>query len=377
MVKSMHNAGVEITLMSFNTAKHWVNTESLGDKLPFYKSILTVPLDNRLSFFQLIRNIFLQRSYHIERFESVGFRSALIKLLEEETFDIIQLESLYLCPYIDLIRKQSDAKIVLRSHNVEWLIWNRIAANEPNFIRRRYLKYASAMLRKYEKKAIASVDALITISKDDENLFRGMGFGGSAYYYPIVLDVASFSFSKPQKNSNPVIHFIGSLDWIPNQQGICWFVKECWPLILRQWPDAVLRIAGRNMPEHMQSMGSKSIEILGEIEDASAYVSAAPFALVPLLAGSGMRAKIIEAMALGRIILSTSIGIEGIPAVHGKHFYRADKPQEFVDAIRHCLNNQDESEAISVAARNFAITHFDAAELTKGLLMFYKEQILE
>jgi len=375
MVKSMHEAGVEIFLLSFNTHKHWTDPQDLEKRLPHYSKIETVQLDNRLNMMHLIWNAFRNRSYHIDRFVSNDFKVALAKVLDDQKFDIIQLESLYLCPYIDLIRKHSKAKIVLRAHNVEWQVWDRIASIESNLLKKYYLRYASGLLRRYESASISRVDVLVSISKDDERQFENMGFHGPVFYYPIGIDTAAIERKEAQPGKSPVIHFIGSLDWIPNQQGILWFVNECWPLIRQYWPDAILRIAGRNMPDHMHRLEGNGIEILGEIDDAQVFVLGAPFALVPLLSGSGMRAKIIEAMALSRIVLSTSIGIEGIPAEDGKHYLKTDRKEDFINAIKLCLLEPDKALRISRCSFEFVKDQFEAAQLTDNLLNFYKKWI--
>ena len=127
--KSLHELGCEVTLLAMNTRKHFYDTRKLPSSFTHYQQIHTVTLDNRIKPLEAFANLFSRDSYHISRFVSSGFQQALVRLLREESFDVIQLETLYLAPYIPLIRRHSDALVAMRAHNVEHEIWQRIAAN--------------------------------------------------------------------------------------------------------------------------------------------------------------------------------------------------------------------------------------------------------
>jgi polysaccharide biosynthesis protein PslH len=375
MRRSMIKSGVEMSLLAMNTTKHLVDENKAKEYLSDYQQIQFVKIDNEVHIFDLLVNLIKRQSYHISRFVNRDFEAALSALLQMENFDVVQLESLYLAPYISTIRKFSKAHIALRSHNVEWQIWDRIEKSMNNPLKKLYLKEAVNQLKRYEMKAIQHVDSIVYISPYDIELFEKMGFTGNRYYYPIGIDLEKLKHQLPVFDRKElVLHFIGSLDWIPNQEGLQWFINKIWPAIFERIPQCKLKIAGRNIHSDFYSYSDHNIEIVGEVEDAVSFVQSTPISIVPLLSGGGMRAKIIEAMALGPLVISTTIGIEGIPAVHAQHAMIADTPNEFVQAISLLVDKPDLINIISSNARQLVESHFNVDVFSKGLLEFYRKQ---
>ncbi len=371
MFRNMDKSQIKIDLLSMNTTKHYVNEQEAVNALSdIYQSCSFIPLDNRVRFFPLLWNLIRNKSYHISRFDVKLFHQELIQQIEFQKIDIIQLESLFMAPYIETIRKHSKAKIVLRAHNVEWLIWRRISRQTLNPLKRAYLMIAWRQLRRYEKQVLNSIDALVPISPLDAELFKKMGYDGPLFYFPIGIDTSAFTYKKPEFSDPLFIHFIGSMDWVPNQEGVIWFVKELWPEIISVFPNIFLRIAGRNTPDFIRNLESKNVEIVGEVPDATSFVQSAPLTIVPLLSGGGMRAKIIEAMALGSVVISTRIGAEGIPAIHGKHILLADSKEEFLHALSFIFSQPEKLNEISLNARKFVEEHFNAQKFGSEYLLF-------
>jgi polysaccharide biosynthesis protein PslH len=371
MVKGMNKAGVSWDILAMNTTKHQVDREqATGILKADYRDIDFVEIDNRLKLIPLIKNLIANRSYHITRFVSEAYREKLIQKLRDNQPDIVQLESLYLAPYIDTIREYSDAKIVLRAHNIEWQIWERVAETTSNPVKKLYLNIAWKQLKRFETETLRKIDALVPISRLDEAAFNSMGYTGPVFYFPIGIDTRFFDYRLPDFSRPLMLHFIGSLDWIPNIEGITWFVNEIWPKIRTLFPNTGLRIAGRNTPPEIYHLAGNGVEVVGEVADAIAYVQAGQVSIVPLLSGSGMRAKIIEAMALGSIVISTSIGAEGIPATHRESILFADTGQEFADALAFIQRNPDKAAEMSLKARRLVEEHFDVFTFSKGYSTF-------
>ncbi|HHJ49341.1 MAG TPA: glycosyl transferase family 1, partial [Phaeodactylibacter sp.] len=149
--KALSQEGAEVSLLAMNTIKHRFEQNALPEALRHYAKVDKVPVDNRIKPLQALYNlVFSRESYHIRRFVVPAFAERLKKWLQEEEFDVVLLETLYLMPYVDVIRKYSKAKILLRSHNVEHEIWERIAANERNLLKRSYLEVLARRLKAYE-----------------------------------------------------------------------------------------------------------------------------------------------------------------------------------------------------------------------------------
>ncbi|GAB5555646.1 MAG: glycosyltransferase family 4 protein [Saprospiraceae bacterium] len=368
LAQSIAAQGVDLDLLAMNTSKHFFAAESTPKSLEFYQSIATVAVDNRIQIKAALLNLFTQKSYHIQRFESSSFRTKLIQLLKEKTYDLILLETLYLTPYIDTIKKYSTAKICLRAHNVEYEIWERITLNTRPGPKKWYLQYLTKQLKRFETAQLHKYDLLAAISKRDLLHYRNLGYRGAAMVLPIGFSIEEYhpnndSFAKPL-----TIGFIGSLDWRPNQEGLEWFLREVWPAVHLKFPTLEFHIAGRNTPQRLLNLQAPKVTVHGEVAQAQAFINLHSIALVPLFSGSGMRVKILEAMALGKVVLTTSLGLEGIKAEPQKEVLIADSKQQFLQQISFCYQQNGALGQIGAAARHLVKQNFDRNQQAKDLL---------
>ncbi|MGB0838766.1 MAG: glycosyltransferase family 4 protein, partial [Chitinophagales bacterium] len=166
--------------------------------------------------------------------------------------------------------------------------------------------------------------------------------------------------------------FIGSMDWLPNLWGMQWFLKEVWTKLHNKYPNLKLYIAGRNMPEKFQAQKIPNVHIIGEVPDAIAYMRNHAIMIVPLFSGSGMRVKIIEALALGKPIVATTLAAEGIAYKDGQDLLVADNETAFVEKISHLIDNPQEFDEISQNAANFALDKHENKVLIQKLSDFYQ-----
>lgn len=373
--RAMAELGCQVTLLAMNTHKHWVDADQIQAGTDHCEAVYTTPLDNRIKPLKALLNLFSERSYHIERFVDAGFEAELIEILRKERFDIIQLETLYLAPYIPVIRRYSKAAVVLRAHNVEHEIWERMAANS-RFLKKWYLQRITPRLRAYEVSRLNEYDLVVGITERDVKIFQELGLRKPAVVAPIGLDAAAYvpdtrSFEQPLSMA-----FIGSLDWMPNLEGLRWFLEDVWtPLLNRQYPDLKLHIAGRNTPEWLRQMELPNVVVHGEVSDAPDFILQHSLMVVPLLSGGGMRAKILEGMALGRVVLSTALGLEGIPVTDGQEALIADTPEAFSQAVSRCYAQQGELVNIGQKARLFFEEHYDNQSVARQLLHTYRKMI--
>ena len=372
LARGLDELGCSVSLLAMNTTKHWFDPGQLPGHFNHYQAIHTVDIDNRIKPAAALQNLFSDRSYHIERFDRPEFAEKLTQLLLREEFDIIQLETLYLAPYIPVIRKYSKAPIALRTHNVEHEIWERIAQRSGR-LKQWYLEMITPRLKKFEAEHINRCDLLIGITQRDVDQFKQLGLYRPAVVAPIGLDCRDYtpdygSFRRPLS-----LGFIGSLDWMPNDEGLRWFLDEVWtPVLAPAFPELQFHIAGRNTPQWLRNLQLPRVQVHGEVPDAAAFTNQHSVMVVPLLSGSGMRAKILEGMALGKVVLSTTIGLEGVDARHRKEVLVADTPDEFVQALRWCESEGPALAQIGKNARAFCSAHFDTLEVSKALLQHYR-----
>lgn len=369
LARALVSLGHEVSLLSMNTSKHWFDLEKLPSGFNHYRNIYTVYIDNRVKPADALLNLISGESYHVSRFVSERFRSELKKVLESKDYDAVILETVFTAPYIKTVREISPRTLViLRAHNVEHEIWERVARNS-GLLKKWYLNLQAGRLKKFEISAGNACDILGTVTSRDADTFRLLGTGHKIISIPIGIDVRDYtenveSFSKPVSMA-----FIGSLDWMPNEEGLRWFLDNIWKKRLHLlFPDLTFHIAGRNAPSWLKHLDTAGVIFHGEVPDAREFLLQHSISVVPLLSGGGMRVKILEAMALGRMVISTTIGMEGINPQHGVHCLIADEPGNWEEAVSGCLNGQYNPEAIGIAARSFCAVQFDNLRIAGDLV---------
>lgn len=369
--------GCQVSILAMNTKKHFFKGDQIPEAMSHYHQVDTVEIDNRIKATAAFKNLFSSESYHISRFVSADFTNKLEKILQQNSFDVVQLETLYLAPYIPSIRKYSDAIVSMRAHNVEHEIWERISSHTTNIMKRWYLRHLTEKLKRFEVTSLNLYDLIIPITQRDLNRFQKMGCKTKAIVTPIGVSPKIHSPQKgPQSYSKKSISFIGSLDWMPNIEGLDWFIKKVWPGIQNAYPDIELHIAGRNTPQHLIDLNLPNVFVHGEVPESAPFIDAHPMMVVPLLSGSGMRAKILEGMALGKIVLTTTIGLEGISATNKKEVIVANTPDQFVDSLKYIFKSQQRQEQIAEQAKAFVFTKYDNIEVGKLLYEAYASQLL-
>ena len=331
-----------------------------------------IPVSTKIRPWPAFRNLFTRRSYNVDRFRSRAMELKLKEVLQQQSFDIIQLEGLYLTPFLPVIRKFSKARVVYRAHNIEHFIWKRMAAGCRTPLRKQYLQLLARRLEAYEKRVIHEVDGLAAISPVDEQYFLSMGFKGPATVIPVGMPDLELPDPLPEPEAGSVFH-LGSMDWRPNQEGIKWFLQQVWPIVVSRMPWLKFYLAGKRMPPSFQRFASENVRVIGEVPDAIAFTLSKHVMVVPLLSGGGMRVKIIEGMAAARPIVSTRIGAEGIPCRHGEHLFLADGPDQMAQWIIHCFEEPGSATQVARQAREFAIGNFRTDHLIKKLIKFYRD----
>ena len=375
LIKGFSHLGHEVTVLSMNTRKHHISINEIPlqiRELADFK-LIGVPAEiNAIS--ALINLLFSNKPYNAVRFIDRKFSEALENLLEEKTFDVIQLEGLYVCPYIPLIRKKSEALIVYRSHNIEFEIWQRTAALSKGLMKY-YLKNLSKRIRKFETGLLNKYDVLVPITTRDEGILNELGNTKPSHVSQTGID-SSALIPNAKNLEYPSVFHIGSLEWSPNQEGLLWFVENCWTTINKKYPELKFYVAGRNAPDWLRKKLEKpGVVFLGEVEDAYEFMNSKAVMIVPLFSGSGMRIKIIEGMALGKSIVSTSIGVEGIDIVNGKHLLVANTSSEFIDSITELVENRKKYDELGENAIGFIHENFDNLAAADKLIDFYKQYI--
>jgi glycosyltransferase involved in cell wall biosynthesis len=364
LAESLGEAGAEVEVLSLNPRKH--RASAAASPLPAE----VVDIDTSRFVVPLIRSASGHLPYVVARFVSAGYERALHAALRRFHPDVVQVESPFLMPYAEQVSRESSAIVSLRALNVEFRIWEGLARQERNPLRRLAVRRVAASLRRYEVRQLARVQALVPISDADADDFRALGCTAPIHVAPCSVPLPERSREAPAPNS---VGFIGSLDFRPNQEAVRWIVDELWPRVTQRAPEARLSIAGSSPPEWLRRHArERGIGIAADVADAQAFVRAMAVVIAPLFAGGGMRIKVLEAMALAKPIVATAIGAGGIEARPGHDLLLAEDADAFADAVVRLLRDRQLAGRIGSAARAIAEERYDGKTIAHGLLRFYE-----
>jgi len=384
LARSLNRLGHEITVLTMSTPKHRLTDEK---KQEFNKvmNLHAVYVDTTPQWPSLLCNlIFSQQPYNVRRFISKSFEDELTRLLVTGHFDVVQLEGLYLTPYIPVIRQNSTALVVLRAHNVEHEIWERIFDAEKNLFRKSYFKVLAKRIKRFEYQSINLYDLIVPITNRDLEQFNSMGNARPALVCSAGVDIDVYSavaeitslFVESSAAGNFSLFFLGSLDWIPNQEGLLWFLSAVFPMLHQQYPDLKLHVAGRNAPGNLvKKMDIPGVIFYGEIADSHEFMRANSILVAPCFAGGGMRVKLIEAMAMGKPVVTTPIGAEGLTAEHNENIIIANNAGDFYQHIERLMKYPDLYQKIGQNAQNFVFEKFNNLDIASALAGFYNTHL--
>ncbi|NOU48640.1 MAG: glycosyltransferase [Bacteroidales bacterium] len=349
IIQGLLNAGHQVKILAVNSDKYKVKQKDIPTEYQNKTGIELIHINLSVNPLHAFLNLFTNTSYHVQRFISKQFDEHLTHILQHETFDVVQFETVFMAPYISTVQKYSKAKLILRAHNIEHLIWERLAASEANPLKKWYLQHLSRTLKEYELQILDKFDGIAAITPADAGFFK-KNTSKPTIDIPFGIDSAKY---KPCNliGDFPSLFHLGSMNWIPNEEGIKWFLEKVWPIVNERHPTLKLYLAGRFMPEWLLKIQRRNVEVVGEVDDAQQFICSKSIAIVPLLSGSGIRIKIIEAMALGKAVVSTSIGAEGISVKSGTDLLLADDPIDFASAIDSLVNNQKLTSELGANAR--------------------------
>jgi sugar transferase (PEP-CTERM/EpsH1 system associated) len=320
--------------------------------------------------------------YAVAKYRSAAYRERLEALLRREAFDIVVCD--FLPPLVNM-PTALPCPTVLFTHNVEAEIWRRHAENASNPMSRRLLRQQWHRMLRFEGSALRRFDLVLAVSDADARTFGRLHPGAlrspvhvvqtgvdTAYFSPAeaghydrTRDVRGVQLPWPeprrgQPDPHPRLVFTGSMDWLPNEDGMLFFVRDILPRIRAQEPAVTLSIVGRSPTPAVRRLAEQAgIEVTGRVEDVRPHVAAATVYVVPLRIGGGTRLKIFEAMAMAKAVVSTTIGAEGLPVTAGDNIVIADEPEAFADAVVRLVRDRDERERLETAARRLVVERYD------------------
>jgi glycosyltransferase involved in cell wall biosynthesis len=221
---------------------------------------------------------------------------------------------------------------VLFQHNVETALWQRMASTESNPAKRLAYRIEARKMARYESAALRKFHHVIAVSDHDREQMRTMNPSCPVSVVPTGVDTQKYAVAPPAKAEPPRIVFLGSMDWEPNIDAVIYYCQEIFPQVRAELPSAIFQIVGRNPHSRVKQLGSESVQVTGTVPSVAEYLCDATLVVVPLRIGGGTRLKIFEAMAMGKAVISTSIGAEGLDVKNGRDLILADDAATFSEA---------------------------------------------
>jgi polysaccharide biosynthesis protein PslH len=305
-----------------------------------------------------------------KRLASPRFEATLANLLQTETFDVIQCEGLELAPFGLRQGQGLAARLVLDEHNAEYLLQRRIFEQDwqSGWKRRPAALYSwlqARRLARYERAALGRFDRAIAVSEPDRAALVGLGETQRPIaVIPNGIDLTEFSLENSQEEPASLV-FTGTMDFRPNVDAVSWFAGEVWPLILAHKPEARFYIVGRRPAPAVAALQNRpGIEVTGTVPDARPYVRRSALYIVPMRMGGGVRFKVLEAMALGKAIVTTRMGADGIDLTAGQEAVVADTAQDFAGQVIDLLNDPARRQTLALQGRRFVEENFDWRKIT-------------
>jgi glycosyltransferase involved in cell wall biosynthesis len=273
-----------------------------------------------------------------------------------------------ICDTVQMFRHMQGlrAKVnILFQHNVEAQILQRHAEVGPNLLFRLFMRSDWKKMQRFERNCGSEFDTVIAVSEQDKKLFEDKYGWTNVECIDTAVDADYFQNRDGNEIRDRVV-FVGSMDWLPNQDGVKYFVREIWPHIRHARPNATFQIVGRNPPPSVTALTSvPGVEVVGFVPDVRPYLASAAVFVVPLLVGGGTRLKVYEAMAMGRAVVSTTIGTEGLSLTPGRHFFEEDDPQRFADSVTRLLSDSGLRAQMGQAAEQFVRSKYDSETISR------------
>ena len=350
--------GIYITYGALNTVKHRKDVtdfpQDILDKIIF----ASFEVDTSPNILSGVWNLlFSSRPYNAIRFYLKSMRDWLLSF-EDYFFDYVIIEGAFMGDYLSIAKKKGK-QVILRSHNLEHVIWQRTADHIGDPLRKFYLNIQANRLKSFEENLTRQSDSIWSISPVDGTWFKAINI--HTHHIPVAVE-----YGLPVKTIAPMTCFhLGALDWKPNLQGIEWFLNQVWPLVLELRPEAEFHIAGNNTPKHIKSQPNKNITVHGRVSNAETFSKSHGISIIPLLSGSGIRIKLLENARIAVPVISTTVGVEGVYNHSRSMIPLADEPLDFANKLVDLLDHPEKAKEIGLSLQNDIMTTYSMPSTLK------------
>lgn len=328
----------------------------------------TDPVKGTLAFYaDAARHVVDPLPYAVGKYRSTEYAARVRRFLGQGHFDVVVAD--FLPPVANLPRPLAMPS-VLFTHNVEAEIWRRHAETATNPVARALMTQQWNRMQRFERDALSRFDLVLGVSDADRQTFGRLYPGALRRPAHVVQTGVDTSYFAPMPGTERPGHlvFTGSMDWLPNEDGMLYFVREILPRIRRLEPGVTLSIIGRAPTPAVKRLAEQQgIRVTGRVDDVRPHVAEGEVYIVPLRIGGGTRLKIFEAMSMAKAVVSTTVGAEGLPVTAGRDILIADEPARFAQAVVHLLRDADSRRGIETTARELVVERYDWGAVAQDL----------
>ena len=346
----------EITLFTFYPA-HADDQHPAGAE--FFSQVIAIPLPlpprrSPGEYARYARMLAAGRPFTIDKYFYPEVHRRYAALRAASAFELIVCDFIFPAPLFDW---STPPPKILFTHNVEARVWERHAKVASNPAVKIACALESRALRRAEIRYAQLADYILTVSETDREFFIQHADPERVSVVPTGVDTDYFQPSGEPCQPDTTV-FTGAMDWMPNEDGVAYYVEKILPLVRQQMPEALFWAVGRRPPRRVQALASDHVTVTGAVEDIRPYLAKGAVCVVPLRSGSGTRIKIFEAMAMGKAVVSTSLGAEGLPVRHGENIILADDPVDFARQVVALLRDPETAARLGRAARQLVAENY-------------------
>ncbi len=341
--------------------------EGLAARLPQCEEVVSIPcaIPTRATVrfaLALLRSWLSPLPVDLWRCRVPALRKEVSRRLAAGAVDVCVADYLAVTPNVAL---NGQVPRVLFAHNVEHMIWKRLRQVETRRWRRALLEVEWRKMRRYEARACTRARLTVAVSEVDRAMLAARAPGARVDAIPTGVDTAYFTPDGSREMPEALV-FIGGMDWFPNEDGIMFFIEAVLPRIRHEVPGVSLTVVGRNPSCRLRTAAAKAgVRVTGTVNDVRPYAAEAAVSVVPLRVGGGTRLKIFEALAMGKAVVSTTVGAEGLPLIPGTHFLQVDDPAEFAGAVVALLRDPARRRALGSAGRRLVEERYSWSQVAR------------
>ena len=403
VLRYLASRGHRVTLASFIRPEEELNVDKLREVCD---DVFTVPIHrSRIrDAGYWFRSNFTGRPFLVERDDLVGMRQLIERILAEERIDIIHADQLTMTQFAltqhqekRTQTKQSQdgnnksnnrqPELLFDAHNAVWTIVERMRDNAPWYLKP-FAYLEEQRIKRYEGMVVSLFDYTLAVTEPDHlALKEAVDFAmddhkkyeDSITVIPIAVDTEKLQPISRKPGSKNIVT-LGTLHYPPNADGIRWFAEQVFPLVHERDPDTTLTIIGKNPPPdfyQLQEKHPEEIEVTGYVQDLTPYLERAALMVIAVRAGGGMRVRILEAFARAMPVVTTTVGLEGIEAEHGKEILVEDSPPEFAQAVLNLINDPELSLLLAKNGRQLAVEQYDWQVVLQKMDAIYQQDTLQ